>query len=71
MKQFTLEDLEYEGSHDSKHCWNLPDGQPCYWRQDWLHNAEDLMGIHPKYPDGKQYPSAQSDQDINIEDQAK
>ena len=65
MKLFTLEDLEYEGSKDRKHCWNLPDGQPCYWRQDYLHLAEDLMGQYPKY-----YSDGQEDE-VNIEDQAK
>lgn len=47
MKVFKIEDLNYNGVQDGVHSWDHPQGQqPYYWHPDWLHVAEDLMGIH-------------------------
>ncbi|RJX68353.1 hypothetical protein DZ860_17665 [Vibrio sinensis] len=58
MKLFTLDDLSYNGAHQGVHSWNPPQGDdPYYWHPEWLHIAEDAMGLHPKraleVPDGQ------------------
>ncbi|OLQ93852.1 hypothetical protein BIY21_10550 [Vibrio ponticus] len=58
MKQFTMDDLSYNGVHQGVHSWNHPGGDnPYYWHPEWLHIAEDAMGLHPKkqlnIPDGE------------------
>ncbi|MBA5761623.1 hypothetical protein H2O73_04620 [Vibrio sp. 404] len=49
MKLFTMDDLSYNGVHQGVHSWNHPDSaNPYYWHPEWLHIAEDAMGLHPK-----------------------
>ncbi len=47
MKVFTMDDLSYRGAHKGVHSWDHPDSNiPYYWHPDWLHIAEDAMGMH-------------------------
>ncbi len=49
MKMFTMDDLSYQGVHQGVHSWDHPEGNnPYYWHPDWLHIAEDALGVHPK-----------------------
>ena len=49
MKMFTMDDLSYRGIHEGVHSWDHPEGNnPYYWHPDWLHIAEDALGVHPK-----------------------
>ena len=49
MKMFTMDDLSYRGVHKGVHSWDHPEGNnPYYWHPDWLHIAEDALGVHPK-----------------------
>lgn len=49
MKMFTMDDLSYRGVHEGVHSWDHPEGNnPYYWHPDWLHIAEDALGVHPK-----------------------
>ncbi|BCN23857.1 hypothetical protein [Vibrio alfacsensis] len=49
MKLFTMDDLSYRGVHKGVHSWDHPDSSiPYYWHPDWLHIAEDALGVHPK-----------------------
>lgn len=49
MKVFRMEDLNYNGIKDNVHSWDHPEApDPYYWHPDWLHIAEDAMGLHPK-----------------------
>ncbi|MBR9874915.1 MAG: hypothetical protein GYB23_11685 [Vibrionaceae bacterium] len=51
MKVFRMEDLNYIGQKDGVHCWDHPQAtNPYHWHPDWLHIAEDAMGIYPKEP---------------------
>jgi len=50
MKVFKIEDLSYNGVHEGVHRWDVPDGQPYYWHPDWVHVAEDAVGLYPKQP---------------------
>ncbi|WP_406733181.1 hypothetical protein RJD39_03480 [Vibrio scophthalmi] len=51
MKLFTLDDLSYKGEHQGVHRWDHPQGDnPYYWHPEWLHVAEDALGLHPKQP---------------------
>ncbi len=51
MKVFRMEDLNYIGMKDGVHSWDHPQAtNPYYWHPDWLHIAEDAMGIYPKEP---------------------
>ena len=48
MKLFTMDDLSYNGVHQGVHSWDHPtSGNPYYWHPEWLHIAEDAMGLHP------------------------
>ncbi|MGR5237639.1 hypothetical protein [Vibrio alfacsensis] len=58
MKLFTMDDLSYRGTHKGVHSWDHPDSDtPYYWHPDWLHIAEDALGVHKKadldVPDGE------------------
>lgn len=47
MKVFTMDDLSYRGAHKGVHSWDHPGAaDPYYWHPDWLHIAEDAMGMH-------------------------
>ncbi len=49
MKVFRMEDLNYRGLKDGVHSWDHPEApDPYYWHPDWLHIAEDALGLHPK-----------------------
>ncbi|MGR5155714.1 hypothetical protein [Vibrio owensii] len=49
MKMFTMDDLSYRGVHKGVHSWDHPEGNnPYYWHPDWLHIAEDALGVHAK-----------------------
>ncbi len=49
MKMFTMDDFSYRGVHQGVHSWDHPEGNnPYYWHPDWLHIAEDALGVHPK-----------------------
>ncbi len=49
MKVFRMEDLNYRGMKDGVHSWDHPEApDPYYWHPDWLHIAEDAIGIYPK-----------------------
>lgn len=49
MKLFTMDDLSYNGVHQGVHRWDHPEsGDPYYWHPEWLHIAEDAMGLYPK-----------------------
>ncbi|MDF2154322.1 hypothetical protein [Vibrio sp. CAU 1672] len=49
MKVFTMDDLSYNGVHKGVHSWDHPTGgNPYYWHPDWLHIAEDAMGLQSK-----------------------
>ncbi|MBY6197801.1 hypothetical protein [Vibrio hangzhouensis] len=50
MGKFTDKDIEYYGETDGVHKWETSNGYPYYWHPDWLHVAEDEMGLHPKQP---------------------
>lgn len=47
MKVFTMDDLSYRGAHKGVHSWDHPASTtPYYWHPDWLHIAEDALGVH-------------------------
>ncbi|MBW3694826.1 hypothetical protein EK599_03935 [Vibrio sp. T187] len=49
MKIFRLQDLSYNGAHKGNLSWDHPTGtQPYYWHPDWVHDAEDALGLYPK-----------------------
>jgi len=49
MKVFRMEDLNYRGMKDGVHSWDHPEApDPYYWHPDWLHIAEDAIGVYPK-----------------------
>jgi hypothetical protein len=50
MTKYNETHIDYHGESNGVHRWSGPNGQPCFWHPDWLHIAEDSMGIYPKEP---------------------
>ncbi|MGF1750401.1 MULTISPECIES: hypothetical protein [Vibrio] len=48
MSKFTESDIQYRGESNGVHKWEASNGQPYYWHPDWLHVAEDEMGLHAR-----------------------